>query len=743
MKTLIFRSRLPLINYADKRGLLFTFFIILFSFLYFCTSTAVQAEETTTSTCTDASLCVSATTTLEVILATTTINLQIITFDQKLYSDEFVVTACQSSANSSSTALTPYCALQQVAEQNSWDILFNDYGGAKFLNKINQYDGADWNWWAFFHNLDFASEALNQYELKPNNDILLSYGVFPLKLETSTTTPQINTTTTLNTKQFGFDSSWMPSWSDAVSSTVIVNNINFDNPNGIFELFITTSTAYDVYAMKNGFVDSKKQIIMPQEEEEEDTKTDNGNNSGSNPTTSTNTPLSQDAIKTAADKILNYLKSQQDASGKIIDANISDWALMAFAANNQYAHDIKSGDKSLFDFALAYDFTDPSDLNICATYPRHILALLSAGVDKHSAKLQELKTKIKTECYKNNIFGLAGINDDIFGLFGLLALDEGPSEPIVSTTINAILADQQTNGSFTWAGWPGVDITGAAINVLKYAQTKGAVVNNDLFTKAKNYLKSQQLADGGFGFGASDALTTDWAVMGINALCEGQNEWFNASGKNPWYPLVNLINTAGYYESAWTPGTIDWFATKHAVPALLEKSWPIILPARQEETNIANNSAGSGSNYIYTPPLQETPTTTATCTDEACLISTTTLNMATTTADVATTTPAVSTTTLPAIATSTDNGSMEQLNDAATSQPINHLIIKPLNTATQPLNTSTLQQNNTPMPEAFLTSASTSTIPSGNPAKTVFGISLTMASGLGLYLAWRLIQTVI
>ncbi len=222
---------------------------------------------------------------------------------------------------------------------------------------------------------------------------------------------------------------------------------------------------------------------------EEDTGTgnDNGSNSSSNPTTPTNTPLSSDEIKIAVDKILNYLKSQQDETGKIIDANISDWALMAFAANNQYAHEIKNNGESLFTYALNYNFTDPSDLNICATYPRHILALLAAGVDKNSAKIQELKAKIKTECYKNNLFGLNGINDDIFGLFSLLALDESSSEPTVSTTINTILTDQQADGSFTWAGWPGVDITGAAIDALKYAQTKGAEINKEIFSKAKSY----------------------------------------------------------------------------------------------------------------------------------------------------------------------------------------------------------------------------------------------------------------
>ena len=352
-------------------------------------------------------------------------------------------------------------------------------------------------------------------------------------------------------------------------------------------------------------------------------------------------------------------------------------------------------------------------------------------MDKNSAKIQESKTKIKTECYKNNIFGLAGINDDIFGLFSLLALEEDIDEPIVSTTINTILTDQQIDGSFTWAGWPGADITGVAINALKYAQTKGAEINNEIFSKAKNYLKSQQLTDGGWGNSAADALTTGWAVMGINALDEGQDEWFSASKKNPWHPLVSLINTAGYYESAWAPNTIDWFATKHAVPALLGKSWPIILPARQEETNIANNNTGGGT-YL----------------EQIVIIPTTTLEVVTTTLDITTTTPEVATTTLD-ITTASTTQTTSTANSYQISNNKNELLItnyelqKPKTPPTPPLKwgnttTPTIQQ----FGNVTISSAPTSTIPT-NPTKTMFGISLTAASGLGLYLAWRLIQTIV
>ena len=91
--------------------------------------------------------------------------------------------------------------------------------------------------------------------------------------------------------------------------------------------------------------------------------------------------------KTAVDKILAYLKTQQDASGKIIDGGTTDWAIMSFGANGQYADE-------LLNFAKTYNFTDSSELNLCAGYPRHILALLSAGIPVDDALIQNLKTKI-------------------------------------------------------------------------------------------------------------------------------------------------------------------------------------------------------------------------------------------------------------------------------------------------------------------------------------------------------------
>jgi hypothetical protein len=345
---------------------------------------------------------------------------------------------------------------------------------------------------------------------------------------------------------------------------------------------------------------------------------------------SSNTPIQPSQISDTVNKILAYLESQQDSDGKIIDGTITDWSIMSFGANNQYADDIrKSGGQSLLDYEKNYNLDDSSDLNACASYPRHILALLSAGIDTQDQVIQGLKKKIEISCHENGVYGLPGINDDVFGLIALLAVNTPLSDPIIDDILSTIKADQTSDGAFTWSGWAGVDMTGAAINALKYAQTKGANINNEIFNTAKAYLKSTQLIDGGWGYGTSDIMTTSWVLMGINALGEGQEQWFTASSTNPWHPMVNQLRADGFYASMWVPNTVDWFAMKHAVPALLGSSWPIIIPAK-----IQNFYVGGGITYIYTQPVPSTSTLPNTST---------TLDIPTTTIEISTTTTATST----------------------------------------------------------------------------------------------------
>ncbi|MBI5022811.1 MAG: hypothetical protein HZC05_01425 [Candidatus Magasanikbacteria bacterium] len=494
--------------------------------------------------------------------------------------------------------------------------------------------------WNYSVNGSYPSIGMDSYGLQ-NNDTVYIYFDDSWKITATTSTFPINTTTTLQTWRYNYDNlddEWTLDRNDTV-------DISIPNPNqtGWWDTTITTTTlatnasgtveyafsATGTYFAKITSTDYSKWswpitlTVLPAPETptstatstpETDTNTGGGGGGGSLTPTPT---ISSADIAAKTQSILNFLKTQQSADGKIIDASITDWAIMSFGANNQYADEIAASSTSLLNFAKGYNFTDESDLlNLCASYPRHTLAFLASGMAGSDNTVQNLISKIKSaECYKNNKYGLNGINDDVFALFALLATDTPANELIANDILATIIADQTADGAFTWAGWASADITGAAVNALQYAKNKGATIDQNIFTKAKAYLKSQQLADGGWGFGVSDPLTTGWAMMGVNSLNEGQTDWTNSQNKNPWSVLTEQLKTDGYYESAWAPGIVDWFGTKHAVPALLGKSWPIILTPKPQPTPAPANSGGVGGSVgsILSTPI-ETASSTATST---------------------------------------------------------------------------------------------------------------------------------
>jgi hypothetical protein len=470
------------------------------------------------------------------------------------------------------------------------------------------------------------------------------------------------------------------------------------------------------------------------------TSTNNTGGGGSG-SSQTNSVVPQSTIDDAVNKLINFLKSKQDNDGKIVDGNISDWVAMSFAAKNIYAADVKKGDKSLYNYIYNYNFTDSSDINLCASYPRHILALLSAGTDKNDAKINNLKDKINAECVKNNKFGQDGINDDVFGLLALLAIGQDINSSSVQVAFNAILSDQQPDGSFTWNGYSGADITGAVMDTLFYSKKKGLNFDNSVLEKAKQYLKNQQLPDGGWGFGTSDALTTSWVVMGINGTLQQQEQWFNAAGKNPWHILIALDND--HYTQSWD-GNIDWFGTKHAIPALVGAHWPIILDPKPATTNIPPvSSGGGGGSIINTVAPVNTPTSTVT----------TTISTATTTVSTSSVSADNKTITIKEIV---ENNLTTEKNIGAGSRP-GIAVTAPEKTKNREavISTNQTQKNTIEKPSQELSAGQPpkdknqvlDNLPLDTPtkktAKKVLAVTGGSAAALGLYLGFRLLKNVL
>lgn len=672
------------------------------------------------------------------------------------------------------TGYKAICVLQTAQEQGLITFQVTNWGFGFALDEINTTaNAADWSQlWILRQNNATTLTGIDGVVMNANDELLLTFGPWPmepLKISLSTTTPQVGVTTTVNTDVWNDISNAFEPFNS--TTTLLAGNSDFiethESETGIFEWVpIVTGTLYVRAEAQNKT--RSKAIIVTIIEGLTLNQTDSATSTTSTPTES-NTPepdnsnsnnsasgggiipedvaIPQEQINNTINKILDYLKSQQDTDGKILDGGTTDWAIMSFGARGIYAEDIKAptgsasggSSTSLLDFAKAYQFTDPSDLNLCASYPRHALALLAAGVPSTDALIVSSTEKITSpKCNQNDAYGQNGINDDLFALLLLLELGNDATHPVVSTTLNTILKDQTADGAFTWAGWPAPDITGGALNAVKFAQQKGATIDDVVINNAKNYLRAQQLTDGGWGFGTSDALTTSWALMGINALGEGQTDWTNEQGKNPWHILTGQLKEAGYYEPSWAPGTVDWFATKHAIPALLGKSWPIILaPKPTPPPPQSNNSSSGGGGFI---PVDVTSTTT-TSTPALVIPETATTTISTSTLQhISTTTQEVEFT-----GTGGPEEDIEEIKDIGDiKKDIRKIVLLPSNNS-QSVNSESVNTEpiNLLTDEILISAASTTTIPFQNTAQGVFATAATLATTMGAYLVWRFVQTLV
>lgn len=654
-----------------------------------------------------------------------------------------LITYNQNSTTSttSTTVLTTLInAAQSTTTFSISDLQLSSYGyylNCLYIESISTSTCGNWN---YVVNNSYPPVGMGSYNLTGGENIYIYFGD-SWKITTPTNTIYTNTSTPFYTWKYNYSdlsNEWILDPNDLVAITVpnpsptgwwdtdITVSTTLSNDQGVAYYNFTSTGTYSAKITSEDFSKWSNPITFTVTDAPAEQNTTSTSGGGS--TAPTNQLISDSAINSAVTKLINFIKTNQSSDGKIIDAGTSDWLAITFAAKNIYASDVKISSSSLYDYLYNYDITLlNSELNSCAAYPRHILGLLASSVTKNDSKITALKTKLDA-CVQNNSFGQAGINDDVFGLIAAIAIGEDQNSPVVQTTLSAIKANQEADGGFAYPGpFESPDLTGAAINALKYAQTNGATVDADIFTKAKQYLKAQQLADGGWGYFTSDALTTSWAVMGINALGETQNDWFNSAGKNPWYVLTTLEDD--HFIQSWDSNT-DWFGTKSAVPALVGKSWPITLDPKP----ITTGSGGSSEIIII-------PTSTATTTIATTTITTTTV--ATTTV----TTTTFATTTEIAVETSEIKPEILAVKPtvklAATSPaPTNDSNSSPNETTPKKIEEQLtsgekIEDKSSPIDDLPLDT------PTRRAAKKVLAVTGGSAAAVGLYLGLRLIKNVL
>jgi len=277
---------------------------------------------------------------------------------------------------------------------------------------------------------------------------------------------------------------------------------------------------------------------------------------------------------TVIDNGINFLKLKQDSSGKITGgfSSAPQWASIAFSTNNIDVSTIKNPINSLKDYLL----TDIPSEGSATDWETRILAVVAIGDNPTNFGGINLVQNLETFYNNNQIGDTCALNDDIFGLLALIASGNSSNTRIKQDTLNFIISKQDaTDGGFSWSApscpWYGAasDMTAAALQALQAAKDNDlANVNlDDAITKAKNYLLTNQYADGGFGYyGSSDADTTGWVLMAFNVL-----------GMKDSSPALNAENYLNSKQDS-SGGFLSWAGadsttTAQAVIALTGKSW--------------------------------------------------------------------------------------------------------------------------------------------------------------------------
>ena len=291
---------------------------------------------------------------------------------------------------------------------------------------------------------------------------------------------------------------------------------------------------------------------------------------------------------------LNYLRSQQDSTGKISDFATSAWAVMAIAAAGEDPDNWKvSANPSVVDY-LAASAASASNTN---DYSRMLLAIAAAGEDPTDFGGRDFVALLEAAYDGNQIGNATYLNDDFWGVMALVAAGKEPATSvIIQDSVSFILSHQNADGGWSWGAGQDSDVddTASAIMALIAAgKSPGlAAISNGLA-----YFETVQMDNGGFeSWGESNSATDAWAVMSIAAAGEDPTSWESGSGNDPVDDLLSFQNGDGSFD--WTEATPSnqKLMTAYAIPALLGVPYPVAVLPPQEGVTIDVRIEGENEN---------------------------------------------------------------------------------------------------------------------------------------------------
>ena len=282
---------------------------------------------------------------------------------------------------------------------------------------------------------------------------------------------------------------------------------------------------------------------------------------------------------------LNYLGAQQGTDGSIGDFATSAWAVMAIAAAEEDPHNWKvDTNPSIIDYLAS----NAGSASSATDYARMLLAIAAANEDPFSFGGMDFVSLLQATYDGTQIGDSSLLNDDFWGVLGLIAAGESQTSAIITDSVSFILSNQGGDGGWSWGVGQASDVddTAAAVMALTAA---GQPASSPAITDALAYIKSTQVDNGGFeSWGSTNSATDSWGIDGIAAAGEDPTSagWVSGAGNDPVDDLLTFQNPDGSFN--WTAATPSnkVLMTSYAITALLGTPYPVAVLQPQEGVTI-------------------------------------------------------------------------------------------------------------------------------------------------------------
>jgi hypothetical protein len=287
----------------------------------------------------------------------------------------------------------------------------------------------------------------------------------------------------------------------------------------------------------------------------------------------------------AAADALEWLHGQQQADGSFGSLNDTAEVLMAVGANKLDASTWRNASSSLFAYAISRG-TEFAEKN-------------AAGAGKLATALAAQESYWPVDALRPLDYydPMSGTYDSAtlyhaWAMLGTASL----SETVPLSATKALKDLQLPNGGWEWTAEWGADTNNTAL-ALQALIAAGEPVTSTSVVSGLAYLDAAQNADGGFPYSPdspygtdSDTNSTAYAVQALVATGEDPltGTWA-ISDANPISYLLSMQLPDGSFE--WQPGYGgNQFATQQAVPALLNKTFPLSIEELEAGYGIAGQA---------------------------------------------------------------------------------------------------------------------------------------------------------